>query len=107
MVVGDQQPDGLSRARQLSFPAKLYFQSRYEHFDQSLAANRLGAFSFNSLADVAGNTPSAFSRTLNMPDRSGGEWIGAAAAGGSWSTTHWILAGGARVDANAFTGMPA
>ena len=80
----------------LSFPGKLYFQSRYEHYDQSLAANRLGSFSFNSLADVADNTPSAFSRTLNMPDRSGGEWIGAAAAGGSWSATHWILAGGAR-----------
>jgi hypothetical protein len=91
----------------LSFPGKLYFQSRYEHYDQSLAANRLGSFSFNSLADVADNTPSAFSRTLNMPDRSGGEWIGAAAAGGSWSTTHWVLAGGARVDANAFTGLPA
>jgi hypothetical protein len=91
----------------LSFPGKLYFQSRYEHYDQSLAANRLGAFSFNSLADVADNTPSAFSRTLNMPDRSGGEWSGAAAAGGSWSATHWILAGGARVDANAFTGLPA
>jgi hypothetical protein len=90
----------------LSFPGKLYFQSRYEHYDQSLAANRLGSFSFNSLADVADNTPSAFSRTLTMPDRSGGEWIGAAAAGGSWSATHWILAGGARVDANAFTGLP-
>ncbi|HEY2165132.1 MAG TPA: hypothetical protein VGH04_14125, partial [Gemmatimonadaceae bacterium] len=91
----------------LSFPGKLYFQSRYEHYDQSLAANRLGSFSFNSLADVADNTPSAFSRTLNMPDRSGGEWIGAGAVGGSWSATHWVLAGGARVDANAFTGLPA
>jgi Carboxypeptidase regulatory-like domain len=92
---------------QLSFPAKLYFQSRYEHYDQSLAANRLGSFSYNSLADVADNTPAAFSRTLNTPDRSGGEWMGAAAAGGSWSSTHWVLAGGARADANAFTGLPA
>ena len=65
----------------LSFPGKLYFQSRYEHYDQSLAANRLGSFSFNSLADVADNTPSAFSRMLNMPDRSGGEWIGAGGGG--------------------------
>ena len=91
---------------QNTFPAKLYFQSRYEHYDQSLAANRLGSFSFNSLADVANNTPSSFSRTLNMPERSGGQWIGAGAAGTSWSSTHWILAGGARVDANAFTGVP-
>ena len=92
---------------QTTLPAKLYFQSRYEHYDQSLAANRLGSFSFNSLADVGNGAPSSFSRTLNMPDRSGGEWIGAGAAGTSWSSTHWTLAGGARVDANAFTGLPA
>jgi hypothetical protein len=90
----------------VSLPAKLYFQSRYDHYDQSIATNRLGSFSFNSLGDVANNTPATFSRTLNTPDRAGGEWIGAAALGGSWTTTHLILAGGARVDANAFTGAP-
>lgn len=90
-----------------SLPAKLYFQSRYEHYDQSLAANRLGSFSYASLEDLARNAPSAFSRTLNTPDRAGGEWIGATALGGSWTTTHLILAGGARADANSFTGLPA
>lgn len=90
-----------------SLPAKLYFQSRYERYDQSLPANRLGSFSYASLNDVASNTPSSFSRTLSASNRSGGEWIGAAAAGGSYSTTHWTFSGGARVDANAFTGLPA
>ena len=89
-----------------SLPAKLYFQGRYEHFDQSVAANRAGAYTYASLADVANNTPSTFSRTLNIPDRSGGEWIGAAALGGSWTIPKLTLAGGARVDANAFTGLP-
>jgi hypothetical protein len=89
-----------------SLPAKLYFQSRYEHYDQSIAANRLGTFNYASLNDVAANTPTSFARTLEVPDRAGGEWTGAAAAGGSYSTTHWLIAGGARVDANAFTGLP-
>ncbi len=89
-----------------SLPAKLYFLSRYDHFDQSIATNRLGAFNFNSLADVASNTPSSFSRTLNIPARSGGEWLGAAALGGAWNAPKLILSGGARVDANVFTGLP-
>lgn len=89
-----------------SLPAKLYFQSRYEQYDQAVAANRLGSFSYASLNDVASNAPSSFARVLNVPRRSGGEWIGAAAAGGSYSSAHWLLAGGARVDANAFTGLP-
>lgn len=89
-----------------SLPAKLYVQARYEQYDQSIAANRLGSFSYAALNDVASNTPSSFSRTLNIPNRAGGEWIGAAAAGGSYSTTRWQFAGGVRVDANAFTGLP-
>lgn len=89
-----------------SLPAKVYFQARYEHYDQSVAANRLGSFSYASLDDVASNSPSGFTRTLNVPSRSGGEWIGAAAAGGSYTSTHWVLSGGARVDANAFAGLP-
>ena len=101
----NNQTDFLINGHQ-SLPAKLYFQARYEHYDQSIAANRLGSFSFASLNDVASNSPSVFTRTLNVPDRSGGEWIGAAAAGGSYTSTHWVLSGGARVDANAFTGLP-
>lgn len=89
-----------------SLPAKLFLQSRYEHYDQSLAANRLGSFSFASLADLASNTPSSFSRTLSIPDRSGGQWMGAASLGGIYNAPKLVLTGGARVDANVFTGVP-
>ncbi|MEO7086568.1 MAG: hypothetical protein ABI442_21550, partial [Gemmatimonadaceae bacterium] len=59
-----------------------------------------------SIGDVAANTPSSFSRTLNAPDRSGGEWIGATALGGNYSHSGFSMTGGLRVDANAFTAAP-
>jgi len=90
-----------------TLPAKIYFQSRYEHFSQDVPANRLGTFSYASLGDFANNAPSVFTRTLNAPSPSGGEWLGAMAAGTNYSTTHLVLVGGARVDVNVFTGLPA
>ncbi|HTE46454.1 MAG TPA: carboxypeptidase-like regulatory domain-containing protein [Gemmatimonadaceae bacterium] len=90
-----------------SLPAKLFLQSRYEHYDQSISANRLGSFSYASLADLAANVASSYARTLNVPDRAGGEWNGAASLGGSWNTPKIAVTGGARVDANVFTGLPA
>jgi hypothetical protein len=89
-----------------TLPATVYIQSRYEHFNQSLSANRLGSFNYASLEDLAANRPSSYSRTLNISDRSGGEWLGAAALGTTYNTPKFILTGGARVDANAFTGVP-
>jgi hypothetical protein len=90
-----------------SLPATVYFQSRYETFDQSLSANRLGSFSYASLRDLADNRPSSFSRMLNAPSRSGGEWMGAAAFGATYNRRAVVVTGGARVDANVFTGLPA
>ena len=90
-----------------SLPATLFLQSRYEHYDQSVAANRYGSYSFASLSDLANNVPASFSRTLNTPDRAGGEWMGAAALGVNYNTRTVIVTGGARVDANAFSGLPA
>src|SRR5206468_10124413 len=87
-------------------PFKLYLQSRLEGFDQATPANRLGAFNFASLADLANGVPSSYSRTLNAPTRRGGEWIGAAALGGSWRTGPVDWTGGARIDANGFTSPP-
>jgi len=90
-----------------TLPAKVYFQSRYEHFSQDQPANRLGTFSFASLGDLANNAASTFTRTLNAPSPAGGEWLGAMAVGTNYTTTHLVLVGGARVDMNAFTGLPA
>jgi hypothetical protein len=89
-----------------SFPATFYMQSRYETFDQTVSANRLGTFNYASLADLAANRPSSFSRTLNASSRSGGEWTGAVALGMNYSTPGLLVTGGARVDANMFTGLP-
>lgn len=91
----------------LSLPATIFFQSRYERYDQSIAANRFGNFNFASLNDLANNAPSSFTRTLNTPGRSGGEWMGAAAMGVTWNTQKFVLTGGPRLEANAFTGLPA
>jgi hypothetical protein len=102
----DNQTNFLLR-HQTAIPMKVFFQSRYEHYDQSLGANRAGAFNFASLSDLAANRPSSFTRTLNTPNRAGGEWLGAGALGGSWSKPKIILSGGARVDANVFLGTPA
>ena len=101
----DNQTNFLINSHQ-SLPAKLFLQSRYEHYDQSLAANRLGTFSYASLSDLAANRPSSFSRTLNVPDRSGGQWLGAASLGGVYNAPTLVLTGGARVDGNIFTGLP-
>ena len=78
------QTDFLWKGHQ-SLPMKIYVQSRFDDYTQSLAANRLGRFNFASLSDLATNQPSSYSRTLNAPDRSGGEWIGAAALGASYA----------------------
>jgi hypothetical protein len=90
-----------------TLPATIFFQSRYERYNQSIAANRFGNFNFSSLNDLANNTPSSFSRTLAAPDRAGGEWTGAMAMGATWNTRRLVLTGGPRLDANVFTGLPA
>lgn len=100
------QTDWLINAHQ-SLPFKLYLQSRLDGFDQEVTANRLGAFTYASLADVAANRPKSFSRTIDAPNRSGGEWTGAAALAGTWITSTLTLTGGLRAEANAFTRVPA
>lgn len=89
-----------------AFPLKLYVQSRFTQFDQSAAANRLGSFDFPSLSALSSGAPSRFSRSLNPPSLSGGEWVGAAALGGNWLKGNITVTGGARVDANLFTVAP-
>jgi len=90
----------------LSLPMKLYLQSRIDGFQQD-PGQRLGTFSYASIADVANGQPSSFSRTLNIPSTSGGEWVGAAAFGGTWTRRNTFqLQGGARVDGNVFLRVP-
>ncbi|MGH7654607.1 MAG: carboxypeptidase-like regulatory domain-containing protein, partial [Gemmatimonadaceae bacterium] len=89
-----------------TFPVRIYLQSLFTGFDQALSANRLGTFNYSSLQSISDGTPSSFSRTLNVPNPSGGEWMGAGAMGGSWKKGKLTLTGGARVDANVFSSAP-
>ncbi|HEY4304489.1 MAG TPA: carboxypeptidase-like regulatory domain-containing protein [Gemmatimonadaceae bacterium] len=90
-----------------TFPVSVYLQSRFDGFDDSPSANRLGRFSYASAGDFVANQPTSFTRTLNISDRRGGQWVGASAIGGDWIHKTLKVTGGARVDANAFTTAPA
>jgi hypothetical protein len=83
---------------------KLTADSRLDGYRQDLASNQLGTFTFNSLADLAANRPSTFTRTLNAPIRTGGEWNGYLALGDLWRVSPNLqVMYGARVEGNAFT----
>jgi hypothetical protein len=89
------------------FPLKLSLRSRLDGFQRREGANRLGTYNFSSLSAVATNTPSSFSRTLDAPRTTGGQWLGTASLGGEWTRSQLTLMGGVRIDGNVFTGMPA
>lgn len=93
--------------RKATLPAQIYLQSRLEHFDHDLPANRLGTFAFESIDDVEGGRPSVFSRTLGAPHASGSQWIGAAALGAMYNTRKMRIIGGVRLDANEYLTRPA
>lgn len=81
--------------------------SRVDGYSSHAAGNSLGAFSYNSLADLAANTPTAFTRTLNLPGSSVREWNAFASLGDYWreSSTFQLLFG-ARVEGNRFLDRP-
>jgi hypothetical protein len=86
---------------------KVYAQSRVDGTEDTPAANRLGTFAFNSLADIEANTPASYSRALFSPDRMGREWSGVLAFGDLWrKSPTFQLMYGARLEANRFTHRP-
>lgn len=86
---------------------KLYVESRLDQYSIDNAFNRLGTYSYNSLADLQANRPASFTRTLSSPTRTGGEWSGAVSVGDNWAkSTHFSMVYGARIEANAFTRTP-
>ncbi|HTI65548.1 MAG TPA: carboxypeptidase regulatory-like domain-containing protein [Gemmatimonadaceae bacterium] len=87
---------------------KLSADARFDTFEQSVLANQLGTFSYNSLQDVAANRPASFTRALVNPTRRGGEWNAFAAIGDLWRVHPSLqLVYGVRADANLFTTRPA
>jgi hypothetical protein len=96
-------PPSYSRHR-----VKLTGDSRFDGYDSEAVPNRLGSFTFNSLADLAANRPASFTRTLSSSARTGGEWNGYASIGDLWRLSPTLsFLYGARVEANAFTSAPA
>ncbi|HXT14231.1 MAG TPA: carboxypeptidase regulatory-like domain-containing protein [Gemmatimonadaceae bacterium] len=92
---------------QTAHRVKVSADLRLDRYAQNLIGNRFGTFTFNSLADVAANQPSSFTRTLTAPQTSGGEWNAFAAIGDLWRVNpQWQLMYGVRADANAFTARP-
>jgi hypothetical protein len=86
---------------------KLYSQAQLAGYDQASQANGLGSFSYNSLADLAANTPASYSRTLFSPNRIGEEASGAFAIADYWNESPNLqFVFGPRVEWNAFTRAP-
>lgn len=87
---------------------KLTTELRRDAYSQDLTTNRLGSFSFNSLADLEAGRPAAFTRQLSPRERSTSAYVGSVALGDSYRPTSDVqLQYGVRVDGNHFNDDPA
>jgi hypothetical protein len=92
--------------RRHRFKALLW--GRADGLRQEGVANQLGAFSFNSIEDLAAGRPASFSRTLSQPVRSGTVWNAATALAHQYAPSAFFrLLYGARLDADGFVDKPA
>lgn len=77
-------------------------------FEQDVTTNRLGTYTFNSLADLAANRPSIFTRTLSPRIRNGTGVNSGVYVGDTWRQSRSLqLTYGARLERSQFTGAPA
>lgn len=87
---------------------KLTTDLRYDSYDAQQTSNTLGAFTFNSLADLANGQPSSFARTLLSPRIASGAVIAGVALGDSYRPREALqIVYGLRLDANRFENAPA
>jgi len=87
---------------------KINADVRYDAQSSAGITNGDGAFAYNSLADLAANSPASFSRALNNPTRTGAEWNAYASIGDYYrASPAFQLMYGARVEGNAFADRPA
>jgi carboxypeptidase family protein len=93
---------------QVAHKVRLTADVRFDRSRQEVANNSLGSFTFNSLADLAANRPSSFSRTLTAPPRDGAAWNAFGAVGDVWRVSpSLLLKYGVRAEANVFGLLPA
>ncbi len=86
---------------------KLGTELRREGSLQDQTFNRLGTFSYNSLADLEAGIPVSFTRTLSPRERRASALIGAVSLGDSYRRTNRLqLQYGVRIDAHRFLDAP-
>jgi hypothetical protein len=86
---------------------KLATDIRRDGWSTEQAGNLLGSFSFNQLADLAANTPAAFSRQLAPVSATGSQLTGSLALGDSWRPRPTLqIVYGARVDGDHYFDHP-
>ena len=86
---------------------KLGTELRREASAQDQTTNRLGTFTYNSLADLQAGRPLSFTRTLSPRERNAGMLIGAVSLGDSYRKSQTLqFQYGLRVDMNQFLDAP-
>jgi hypothetical protein len=86
---------------------KLTTDLRRDGYSQDQTLNRLGTFTYNSLEDLASNSPASYSRSLMPRTREGSQVIAAMSLGDSYRMTpDFQLQYGVRVDGNRFGSRP-
>lgn len=86
---------------------KLATEFRRDGSSQDQTLNRLGTYSYNSLADLQAGVPVAFTRTLAPRERDASMMIGAVSLGDSYRHSPTLqIQYGVRVDANRFLDVP-
>ncbi len=87
---------------------KLATELRRDGSSQDQTVNRLGTFSYNSLADLQAGVPISFTRTLSPRERNSSMMVGAISLGDSYRRTNRLqFQYGVRVDANRYLDNPA
>jgi hypothetical protein len=77
-------------------------------FEQDVTTNRLGTYTFNSLADLEANQPAMFTRTLSPRVRAGTGVSSALYIADTWRKSRSLqLTFGARLERSRFDGAPA
>lgn len=86
---------------------KLATEIRRDGSTQDQTVNRLGTYSYNSLADLAAGIPVAYTRTLSPRERDASMLIGAVSLGDSYRYSPTLqIQYGLRVDGNRFLDVP-
>lgn len=86
---------------------KLTSELRRDAYGQDLTTNRLGTFTFNSLADLQAGRPASFTRQLSSRRRSESEYVAGLSLGDSYTPTSDLqIQYGVRLDGNRFNISP-